>query len=138
MCGKFQSLKSFLIVGDVDEYLPLIYAELGVHLMKGDRHLNMRPLLRLICQRFFGEFAGFTTMCVQLKSPLANARNKVDHDYTGPVDTELAEAIFECDPEGPLMVHTTKLYPIEDVTNFHVFGRVISATLPANQKIRIL
>ena len=42
---------------------------------------------------------GFTTMCVQLKSPLANARNKVDHVYTGPVDTELAEAIFECDPE---------------------------------------
>ncbi|KAI0221240.1 hypothetical protein LSAT2_027391 [Lamellibrachia satsuma] len=127
------------IVGDVDECLPRVCAELGVHLTKEERHLNMRPLLRLICQRFFGEFTGFTTMCVQfMKSPLANARTKVEHIYTGPVDTELAEAMFECDPDGPLMVHTTKLYPTEDATSFHVFGRVISGTLHANQEIRIL
>ena len=48
------------IVCDVDEYLPPVCAELDVHLTKGDRHLNMRPLLRLICQRFFGEFAGMS------------------------------------------------------------------------------
>ena len=36
------------------------------------------------------------------------------------------------------MVHTTKLYPTEDATSFHVFGRVISGTLHANQEIRIL
>ena len=39
-------------------------------------------------------------MCVQfMKSPLASARAKVEHIYTGPVDTELAEAMFECDPD---------------------------------------
>ena len=45
-------------MGDVDECLPRVCAELGVHLTKEERHLNMRPLLRLICQRFFGEFTG--------------------------------------------------------------------------------
>ena len=43
---------------------------------------------------------GFTTMCVRfMKSPLGCARAKVEHIYTGPVDTELAEAMFECDPD---------------------------------------
>lgn len=40
--------------------------------------------------------------------------------------------------QGPLMVHTTKLYPTQDATCFHVFGRVISGTLHANQEVRIL
>ena len=44
-------------------------------------------------------------MCVQfMKSPLANARTKVEHIYTGPVDTELAEAMFECDPDVSITV----------------------------------
>ncbi len=39
-------------------------------------------------------------MCVQhVKSPLNNAKSKVEHVYTGPTDTELAEAMFDCDPD---------------------------------------
>ena len=41
-------------------------------------------------------------------------------------------------PQGPLMVHTMKLYPTQDATSFHVFGRVMSGTLHANQEVRIL
>ena len=40
--------------------------------------------------------------------------------------------------QGPLMIHTTKLFPTEDGTSFHVFGRVMSGTLYANQEVRIL
>lgn len=36
------------------------------------------------------------------------------------------------------MVHTTKLYPTQDASCFHVFGRVISGTLYGNQEVRIL
>lgn len=36
------------------------------------------------------------------------------------------------------MIHTSKLYPTPDATTFHVFGRVISGTLHANQDVRIL
>ena len=44
--------------------------------------------------------AGFVSMCVQhIPSPLANARNKVETVYTGPTDTELADAMFECDTD---------------------------------------
>ena len=33
------------------------------------------------------------------------------------------------------MVHVTKQYPTEDATTFHVFGRVMSGTLYANQEV---
>ena len=46
------------IVGDADENLPQVCDELGIHLSKSERRFNVRPLLRLICQRFFGHFTG--------------------------------------------------------------------------------
>ena len=40
--------------------------------------------------------------------------------------------------QGPLMIHTTKMYPTSDATSFHVFGRIMSGTLHANQEVKIL
>lgn len=46
------------MVGDVDTSLPRVLDELGIHLTKEELKLNIRPLLRLVCNRFFGEFTG--------------------------------------------------------------------------------
>ncbi|CAG2223450.1 116 kDa U5 small nuclear ribonucleoprotein component-like [Mytilus edulis] len=127
------------VVGDVDECLPRVCDELGIALTKEERKLNIRPLMRLVWQRFFGDFTGFVDMIVEhIKSPMTNAQTKIEHMYTGPSDSDLAELMAQCDPEGPLMIHTTKLYPTQDATSFHVFGRVISGTLHSNQEVRIL
>lgn len=127
------------VVGDVDECLPRVCDELGISLTKEERKLNIQPLMRLVCRRFFGDFTGFVDMIVEhVKSPMTNAQTKIDHMYTGPNDSDLAEIMMQCDPEGPLMVHTTKLFPTQDATSFHVFGRVISGTLHSNQEVRIL
>jgi hypothetical protein len=49
--------------------------ELGVKLSKDETKMNIRPLLRLICSRFLGNFTGFTDMCVEhIPSPYANAK----------------------------------------------------------------
>ncbi|KAL3831330.1 hypothetical protein ACJMK2_023095 [Sinanodonta woodiana] len=127
------------VVGDVDECLPRLCDELGISLTKEEKKLNIKPLLKLICRRFFGDFTGFVDMCVEhIKSPLVYTKTKIEHIYTGPQDSELVEMMSQCDPDGPLMIHTTKLYPTEDATCFHVFGRVMSGTLYANQEVRIL
>ena len=47
------------IVGDVDESLPRVCNELGIVLSKDEKKLNMRPLLRIICNRFYGNFTGY-------------------------------------------------------------------------------
>ncbi|CAE1317545.1 EFTUD2 [Acanthosepion pharaonis] len=127
------------IVGDVDENLPRVCDELGISLTKEEKKINVRPLLRLVMKRFFGAFTGFVDMCVEhVPSPAANAHTKVEHVYTGSMETELAEAMVQCDADGPLMIHTTKLYPTPDATSFHVLGRIMSGTLHANQEVRIL
>lgn len=46
------------VVGDVDTTLPRTLDELGIHLTKEELKLNIRPLLRLVCKKFFGEFTG--------------------------------------------------------------------------------
>nr|XP_022313833.1 116 kDa U5 small nuclear ribonucleoprotein component-like [Crassostrea virginica] len=127
------------VVGDVDECLPRLCDELGISLTKEERKLNIRPLMRIVCNRFFGDFTGFVDMCVNfIKSPMENAQTKIEHIYTGTSDSDLMETMCQCDPDGPLMIHTTKLYPTHDATSFHVLGRIISGTLLANQEVRIL
>ncbi|XP_061702952.1 116 kDa U5 small nuclear ribonucleoprotein component [Syngnathoides biaculeatus] len=127
------------VVGDVDTSLPRVLDELGVHLSKEELKLNIRPLLRLVCNRFFGDFTGLVDMCVQhIPSPQDGARNKIEHTYTGGLDSDLGEAMTECDPEGPLMCHTTKMYSTEDGVQFHAFGRVLSGTMQAGQPVKVL
>lgn len=119
----------------MDTSLPRVLDELGIHLTKEELKLNIRPLLRLVCNRFFGEFtgslcydrhvaryqrflqgyvriglfhilpvktcsAGFVDMCVQhIPSPQGGARAKIEHSYTGGLDSDLGEAMTECDPD---------------------------------------
>lgn len=88
------------VVGDVDTCLPSLCEELGIRLSKEESRLNIRPLIRLIFQRFLGSFTGFVSMVAEhIPSPSANASSKLTHTYTGPLDSELGEDMLACDPE---------------------------------------
>lgn len=127
------------VVGDVDTTLPNVLDELGIRLSKSEMKLNIRPLLRLICSRFLGDFNCLIDMCVEhIPSPVKNASHKIENIWKGPTDSTLAESMISCDPDGPLMVHTTKQYSTHDASTFHVFGLVLSGTLHANQDVKIL
>ncbi|CAF0821892.1 unnamed protein product [Didymodactylos carnosus] len=127
------------VVGDVDNTLPGLLDELGIRLTKTELKLNIRQLLRLVCARFFGEFKGFTDMIVEhVPSPVANARNKVEHTYTGSMQEDIVQDMCNCNPDAPLVLHTTKNYSTSDATSFHVLGRIFSGTLKSGQEVRIL
>lgn len=112
------------VVGDVDTSLPRVCDELGVRLTKEEQMLNIRPLLRLVCRRFFGSFTGkkilteliyyliVSTLCLHdlgftdmvshhIPSPLDSAKTKVEHLYTGPLlpDSEVVQGMLKCSPE---------------------------------------
>jgi U5 small nuclear ribonucleoprotein component len=150
-------------VGSVDLTLNDTLDELGIKLTKTELKMNIRPLLRLICARFFGEFTGFTDMLAEhLPSPVSNAKSKIEHIYSGSLDLMETEAttqpdsddeneygknaahnnfissMLTCDPDGPLVIHTAKNYSTSDATTFHVYGRVFSGTLQSNQQVKIL
>lgn len=63
---------------------------------------------------------------------------QVEGIYTGPQTSELAVSMKSCDPEGPVMVHITKLYHTTDAQSFRAFGRVISGTLRKGAEIKVL
>ncbi|CAH8651797.1 unnamed protein product [Heterobilharzia americana] len=127
-------------VGDVDNCLPTLCTELGIYLTKCEMKLNIRPLLRLIFKRFFGDFSGFVHMCVDhIPSPVRSALIKVESAYTGTLDNDLTHAMLKCDVDHEqVVVHTTKLYPDQEAISFHVFGRVMCGTLFADQTVRVL
>ncbi|XP_029709612.2 116 kDa U5 small nuclear ribonucleoprotein component [Aedes albopictus] len=127
------------VVGDVDTTLADTLAELNIRVTKEEMKCNIRPLLRLICNRFIGDFCGFVDMCVEhIQSPLDNAQNKIDHIYTGVKESGIYQDMMNCDQSAQLMVHTSKMYPTEDCTFFQVLGRVMSGTLHAGQEVRVL
>lgn len=58
--------------------------------------------------------------------------------YTGPQNSELAISMKSCDPDGPVMVHITKLYHTTDAQSFRAFGRVMSGTLRKGAEVKVL
>lgn len=127
------------VVGDVDTTLSNVLSELNIHLTKEEMKINIRPLLSLIFSKFFNNFSGFVDVCVNhIPSPVENAKTKVEHTYTGPLDTQFVQDMFDCNPDGRLMVHSTKMYPTEECTFFQVCARVLSGTIHAGQEVRVL
>jgi len=67
--------------------------------------MNIRPLLRLVCTRFLGDMCGLVDMCVtHVPSPQAHAPTKVQHVYTGPIDSPLAQDMINCDPDVSILI----------------------------------
>ena len=127
------------VIGEHKKSVEATLSELGVTLSNAAYKLNVRPLLRLACSSVFGSATGFTDMLVQhIPSAKEAASKKIEHIYTGPQDSYIAEAMKDCDPTGPLMVNVTKLYPKSDCSVFDAFGRVYSGTIQTGQTVQVL
>lgn len=114
-------------------------AELKIELKPALYKMDVRPLLKVVCEAFFGPAVGLIDMISRhLPSPVAAAQAKVRANYTGPLTTDLADSMLKCDSEGPTVVHITKLYHTEDAQEFRAFGRVMSGTIRRGQVVKVL
>lgn len=77
-------------------------------------------------------------MVVHLPSPRTAQKYRTKYLYEGPVDDELSAGMRACDPKGPLMMYVSKMVPTTDRNRFFAFGRVLSGTIEAGQKVRIM
>lgn len=127
------------IVGEDPDVLRRTLEEVGVQLKKAEYNLDARPLLKLALSKFFGPPTGLVSMIVEhIPSPVAAAKTKIEHCYSGPLDSELAKAMFKCDPNGPLMINITKLYPNKDATRFDALGRIFSGRIKLGESVKVL
>eukprot|EP00735_Rhodelphis_limneticus_P008737 TRINITY_DN2227_c0_g1::TRINITY_DN2227_c0_g1_i1::g.6655::m.6655 TRINITY_DN2227_c0_g1::TRINITY_DN2227_c0_g1_i1::g.6655 ORF type:complete len:985 (+),score=308.55,sp/Q5F3X4/U5S1_CHICK/61.14/0.0,GTP_EFTU/PF00009.22/2.7e-47,EFG_IV/PF03764.13/2.7e+03,EFG_IV/PF03764.13/8.7e-27,EFG_C/PF00679.19/1.7e+03,EFG_C/PF00679.19/2e-21,Miro/PF08477.8/5.2e-08,GTP_EFTU_D2/PF03144.20/2.8e-07,EFG_II/PF14492.1/1.2e-05,MMR_HSR1/PF01926.18/2.2e-05,Dynamin_N/PF00350.18/0.4,Dynamin_N/PF00350.18/1.9,Ras/PF00071.17/0.0052,Se len=127
------------IVGEDVTSVEKTLQNLGINMKRTDLHLDVKPLLRRVMRQLLDTSSGFVDALIKhVPSPKENAATKASYDYTGPLDSDIAEAIRECDRKGPLMITVTKLYPKPDCSSFDAFGRVMSGTVTPGQRVRVL
>ncbi|RIA81512.1 P-loop containing nucleoside triphosphate hydrolase protein [Glomus cerebriforme] len=127
------------VIGENEDTLKRTLASLGIFLKASHFQLDVKPLLRIVLDQFFGPSTGFVDMVVHhIPSPENNAINKVEHTYTGPMHTNVAKSMLKCDSDGPLMIYVTKLYNSADASTFDAFGRILSGTVRKGQSVRVL
>jgi U5 small nuclear ribonucleoprotein component len=126
-------------ISESPEDLKETLATLGIELKPSQYKADAKILLKLVCERFFGDAAGFVDMVVQhIPSPFDGAKRMLDRYYSGPLYSKIATSMQACNQDGPLVVHVTKLFNTSDATGFHAFGRVLSGTARSGQQVRVL
>eukprot|EP00921_Rhytidocystis_pertsovi_P003748 GHVQ01006497.1.p1 GENE.GHVQ01006497.1~~GHVQ01006497.1.p1 ORF type:complete len:1021 (-),score=146.21 GHVQ01006497.1:1463-4525(-) len=127
------------VVAEEEADLDPVLKELGIYLKKEDFRLDTKSLLKKACGMFFGGSSALVDMIVaHTPDPLQHAKTKVNQVYTGDSTGRIAQGMQDLDTTENLMVYTTKNYHKPDCTAFDVFGRVMSGTLVAGQKVKVL
>jgi elongation factor 2 len=108
-------------------------------LKPADLELMGKPLMKRIMQTWLPADVALLEMIIyHLPSPATAQKYRADTLYEGPLDDQYANAIRECDKDGPLMLYVSKMIPTADKGRFLAFGRVFSGTVQTGQKVRIM
>lgn len=127
------------VLSEETEDLKKTLAQLNIVLKPVMYKMDVRPLLKVVLDQFFGRATGLVDMIVEhIPSPVASAASKVEGTYTGPQTSDIAASMKRCDPDGPVMVQIAKLYHTTDAQSFRAFGRVMSGTLRKGAQVKVL
>ena len=126
-------------ISESPEDLAELLGKLGIQLKPMQYKQNAKELLKMVCSQFFGSAASFVDMVANhIPSPVDGAQRSLEKYYTGPLDTDVAKSMQECDANGLLVVQVTKLYSSPDASSFFSLGRVMSGTASPGQQVRVL
>ncbi|EGS18878.1 116 kda u5 small nuclear ribonucleoprotein component-like protein [Thermochaetoides thermophila DSM 1495] len=126
-------------ISEGPEDLKRTLSKLGIFLKPSQYKADPKVLMKLVCEQFFGPSTAFVDMVIKhIPSPLEAAEKKLERYYTGPLDTKIAESMKNCDQNGPLVVHVTKLFNTIDAKSFYAFGRVMSGIARPGADVRVL
>ncbi|KAF5178281.1 Elongation factor [Thalictrum thalictroides] len=111
----------------------------GVTIKEEEKKLMGEPLMKRVMQTWLpASTTLFEMMIFHLPSPATAQMYRVENLYEGPLDDMYANAIRNCDPEGPLMLYVSKMIPASDKGRFFAFGRVFAGKVSTGMKVRIM
>ncbi|KAF9586923.1 hypothetical protein IFM89_039795 [Coptis chinensis] len=121
-----------------DKLWPML-KKLGVTMKSDEKELLGKALMKRVMQTWLPASTALLEMMIHhLPSPSKAQRYRVENLYEGPLDDKYAEAIRNCDPEGPLMLYVSKMIPASDKGRFFAFGRVFAGKVSTGTKVRIM
>ncbi|KAE9446346.1 hypothetical protein C3L33_21761, partial [Rhododendron williamsianum] len=121
-----------------DKLWPMLQ-KLGVTMKSDEKELMGKALMKRVMQTWLPASSALLEMMIfHLPSPYIAQRYRVENLYEGPLDDQYANAIRNCDPEGPLMLYVSKMIPASDKGRFFAFGRVFAGKVSTGLKVRIM
>ena len=115
------------------EEINTLITNMDIKLSMDEKNNTGKDLLKLVMQKFLPNANALLEMIIQkLPSPVEAQNYRYKHLYTGPKDDKVAQGIKNCDPNGPLCMYVSKLFPSADMSRFYAFGRVFSGTVKSD------
>jgi elongation factor 2 len=112
--------------------------KMGVTLTSEERQRENKEVHRTVMQKYLpADMTLVELIITKLPSPVVAQQYRYPLLYTGDLEDEYAQAIKNCDPNGPLMAFVSKMVPTNG-GRFLAFGRVFSGTLGQGHRVRIL
>lgn len=114
--------------------------KLGVFIRSEDKkRLTGMALMKCVMQKWLPAVNLLEMMLLHLPSASVAQRYRIENLYEGPSDDVYANAIRNCDPNGPLMFYVSKVIPASNESGrFFAFGRVFSGKVSPGMKVRIM
>ncbi|KAJ9094903.1 hypothetical protein QFC19_007759 [Naganishia cerealis] len=127
------------VLSEETEALKKTLAKLNITLKPACYKMDVRPLLKVVLEAFFGPARALVDLITEkIPSPVEAASSLISRTYTGPMTSEMAQSMQQCNPDGPAIVHISKLYHTADAQTFRAFGRVMSGTIRQGQLVKVL
>merc|ERR1712096_11737 len=127
------------IMNEDNEAIDKLVKKTGCTLRPEDRAKVGKQLLKTFMRIWLPAGDSLLEMIpIHLPSPVTAQRYRGELLYEGPQDDEVAVAIKNCDPEGPLCMYVSKMVPTTDKGRFYAFGRVFAGKVATGQKVRIM
>jgi len=118
-----------------------ILKAIGMHVPanKWDSFKSTSERLKFVLMNWLPAGEALTELIVDhLPSPRAAQKYRYEALYNGDPDSPVAQAIKNCDPDGPFVFFVSKMIPTRDEKRMLCFGRIFSGTMKAGAKVRIL
>ncbi|KAK8500724.1 hypothetical protein V6N12_031384 [Hibiscus sabdariffa] len=128
-----------ICMNDQKDKLWAMLGKLKITMKSHEKELMGKALMKRVMQTWLPASDALLEMMIfHLPSPSKAQKYRVDNLYEGPLDDVYANAIRNCDPEGPLMLYVSKMIPASDKGRFFAFGRVFSGKVSTGLKVRIM
>jgi len=120
--------------------LEAMLPKMGIKLTANEKERRGNALVKTVMTKWLPAADALIKMIIEhLPSPKTAQKYRVGNLYTGPMDDENAEAIRNCDPNGPLNMFISKMIdPVGDGKRYFAFGRVFSGTVKPQLEVRIM